>query len=50
MDRFAKDRKAYQKMIFDIATLLSLPGTKPETIQKDIDNLVAFEIAIMKVR
>ncbi|XP_028968876.1 neprilysin-1 [Galendromus occidentalis] len=48
MDRFAKDRKAYQRMISDIATLLSGPGTRSEDIQKDIDNLVAFEIAIIK--
>lgn len=50
MDRFAKDRKAYQRMIFDIATLLSGPNAKPEEIQKEIDSLVAFEIDIIKVR
>lgn len=49
MDRFAKDRKAYQKMIFDIATLLSGPNAKPEEIQKDIDSLLKFEIEIIKV-
>ena len=50
MDRFAKDRKAYQKMIFDIAMLLSEPNAKPEEIRKDVDSLVKFEIEIIKVR